>query len=75
MRWNIILLLREVKLKSDDVAENGITAEMAEIGAEIILRELGFTDFGVSFSVPDLAAKVFAAMDARHPSKPKRCAG
>jgi hypothetical protein len=35
---------------------------MAEAGALVILREPSVAAFGVTFSAPDLAAKVYQAM-------------
>ena len=50
--------------------EAEVTSEMAEIGADIILGEPGVADLGVFFSAPDLAEKVYQAMDRVRQSKP-----
>jgi hypothetical protein len=45
-------------------SEIEVTPEMANLGADIILSERGVADFGVFFSAPDLAARVFQAMES-----------
>ena len=55
--------------KRDDIPE--VTPEMADAGASIILAEPGVADFGVFFSAPDLAERVYRAMHRGPPARSK----
>ncbi len=48
----------------EEEPEIKITPKMMEAGADIILGSVGGADLGESFCAPDLAAKVYRAMDA-----------
>jgi hypothetical protein len=41
-----------------------VTPEMIEIGAEVILGEVGGADLGGLFSAPELARQVYLAMSS-----------
>lgn len=44
------------------IAEIEITPEMIAAGEQAILEQVGWAEFGPSFSAPDLAAEIFRAM-------------
>jgi hypothetical protein len=48
-------------------AEIEVTPAMKDVGARVILAEDGVADQGVFFSAPDLAARVFSAMEQVRP--------
>jgi hypothetical protein len=57
---------------TEDIPMTTVTPRMAEAGADVILGEKGVADFGVFFSAPDLAAKVYRAMDTLRASSRNR---
>jgi hypothetical protein len=56
-----------IERKTEDIPEVEVTPEMADLGGRIILAEPGVADYGVFFSAPDLAAKVYEAMQRLRP--------
>jgi hypothetical protein len=53
----------------EKTCEIEVTSEMADLGADVILSERGVAEIGVFFSAPDLAVKVFLAMESARLSR------